>query len=88
MKKLITAIIAVILLVGIAGTAMAGRVGGYYRSNGTYVQPYNRSDSNGTVTDNYSFKGNTNPYTGREGTNYNRHSPSSPYYEGPSNPRW
>lgn len=88
MKKLITAIITIILLVGIAGTAMAGRVGGYFRSNGTYVQPHYRSNPNGSVTDNYSFKGNSNPYTGREGSNYYRHSTSSPYYEGPSSPRW
>ncbi len=84
MKKLITAIITIGLLVGLVGTAMAGRVGGYFRSNGTYVQPHFRSNSNSTVTDNYGFKGNINPYSGRKGTNYYRHSPSSPYYSGPS----
>jgi hypothetical protein len=84
MKKLITAILAVSLLIGLAGSAMAGRVSGYYRSNGTYLQPHYRSNPNRTPIDNYSFKGNTNPYTGRQGTNYYRHSPSSPYYSGPS----
>ncbi|MBA4419379.1 MAG: hypothetical protein C0392_15965 [Syntrophus sp. (in: bacteria)] len=39
-------------------------VRGYTRSDGTYVQPYYRSSPDGTVTDNYSFKGNQNPYTG------------------------
>lgn len=43
-------------------------VRGYMRSNGTYVQPHFRSDSNNTVLDNYSTRGNVNPYTGREGT--------------------
>ena len=43
-------------------------VRGYYRSNGTYVQPHYRSSPNGTVLDNYSTKGNVNPYTGKEGT--------------------
>ena len=43
-------------------------VKGYYRSNGTYVQPHYRSSPNGTVLDNYSTKGNINPYTGKEGT--------------------
>lgn len=36
------------------------RVNGYYRSNGTYVQPYYRSDPNGTTNDNYSTRGNVN----------------------------
>jgi hypothetical protein len=43
-------------------------VNGYYRSNGTYVQGYNRSSSNYTQYDNYSTKGNYNPYTGQAGT--------------------
>ena len=58
----------------------AGRVRGYFRSDGTYVQSYYRTDPNETVTDNYSYKGNYNPYTGKIGTNYYRHSPSSEYY--------
>jgi len=33
------------------------------------------------VRDNYSYKGNTNPYTGAKGGNYNRDSPSSGYYD-------
>lgn len=43
-------------------------VRGYQRSDGTYVQPSHRSDPNGNVNDNWSTKGNTNPYTGKEGT--------------------
>lgn len=43
-------------------------VKGHTRSNGTYVQPHYRSDSNSTTRDNWSTKGNTNPYTGRQGT--------------------
>jgi len=58
-------------------------VHGYYRSNGTYVQPYHRSSPNGTVIDNYSFRGNLNPYTGKFGTNSYRHDLTSPYYTGP-----
>jgi hypothetical protein len=41
---------------------------GHYRSNGTYVQPHYRSSPNGTTLDNYSTKGNVNPYTGQAGT--------------------
>lgn len=43
-------------------------VRGYYRSNGTYVQPHYRSSANGTKSDNWSTRGNVNPYTGTVGT--------------------
>jgi len=58
-------------------------VHGYYRSNGTYVAPYYRSEPDGTVTDNYSYEGNVNPYTGEVGTNRYTHDETSPYYDGP-----
>jgi hypothetical protein len=77
MKKLF---IALCLLLITATSFAAEYVSGYYRKDGTYVSPYYRSDSNGSVTDNYSFKGNYNPYTGKEGNNYYRNDPSSPYY--------
>lgn len=82
MKHLLVAI-AAILLVGIfgLGTAVAQtHVRGYYKSDGTYVAPHYRSNPNSTVRDNYSYKGNVNPYTGKTGTNYYRHSRSSQYY--------
>ncbi|MFA5879829.1 MAG: hypothetical protein WC860_06600 [Candidatus Margulisiibacteriota bacterium] len=47
--------------------AEAAYVRGYVRSNGTYVQPHYRSNANSTQYDNYSTKGNVNPYTGEEG---------------------
>ena len=43
-------------------------VDGYFRNDGTYVQPHYRSSPNSTPLDNWSTEGNTNPYTGREGT--------------------
>jgi hypothetical protein len=43
-------------------------VRGYYRSNGTYVQPHQRTVPNYTRNDNYSTVGNVNPYTGKAGT--------------------
>lgn len=43
-------------------------VRGYYKSNGTYVQPHYRSSPNSTKSDNFSTRGNVNPYTGRMGT--------------------
>ena len=63
-----------------ASPAFAGRVKGYTKSNGTYVEGYNRSSSNSTVRDNYSYAGNSNPYTGSTGSNYYRKSRSSEYY--------
>lgn len=57
-------------------------VRGTTRKDGTYVAPHFRTDPNRTVTDNYSFKGNLNPYTGTTGTKRYTDSPSSPYYRG------
>jgi hypothetical protein len=43
-------------------------VRGYYRSDGTYVQPHMRSAPDNTRSNNFSSRGNTNPYTGARGT--------------------
>mgnify|MGYP001193225282 CR=1 FL=1 len=43
-------------------------VHGYTKKNGTVVQPYTRTHENGTQKDNFSSKGNVNPYTGKVGT--------------------
>lgn len=43
-------------------------VKGYYKKNGTYVAPHYRSSPNETTSDNWSTKGNVNPYTGEEGS--------------------
>jgi hypothetical protein len=63
--------LAVLLVLATALTAEAQvRVRGYYRSNGTYVQPYYRSYPNSTQWDNWSTVGNLNPYTGQWGTRW------------------
>lgn len=62
---------ATFMLVLIAAGTLAHAdtyVNGYYRKNGTYVQPHYRSDSNNTKLDNWSTRGNVNPYTGSAGT--------------------
>lgn len=48
-------------------------VKGYFKSNGTYVEPHYRSSPNGSPYDNYSYPGNVNPYTGKVagGSEYN-----------------
>ncbi len=53
----------------LAGSAFADTyVSGYTTSYGTYVAPHYRSDANGTKSDNWSTRGNVNPYTGKAGT--------------------
>ena len=42
-------------------------VNGYYRSNGTYVRGHYRTAPDNTLMNNYSTRGNTNPYTGKKG---------------------
>lgn len=48
-----------------ASRAEAEWVKGYFRSNGTYVQPYQRSNPDGNPYNNYSYPGNYNPNTGQ-----------------------
>lgn len=61
-------------------------VNGYYRSNGTYVQPYQRTAPDYTPTNNYSYPGNYNPNTGSvTGGSYGY---SQPSYSAPSTPSY
>lgn len=62
-----------LVLIAAAGTAEARGGGshairGYVRSNGTYVAPSGATNPNRTQFDNYSTKGNINPYSGAVGT--------------------
>ncbi|MDS4076964.1 MAG: hypothetical protein RKO68_13560 [Candidatus Accumulibacter sp.] len=41
---------------------------GYTKKDGTYVAPSHAKDPNNSKSDNWSAKGNVNPYTGKEGT--------------------
>ncbi len=43
-------------------------VQGYCKGNGTCVQGHYRSDADNSVNNNWSTKGNVNPYTGKSGT--------------------
>lgn len=65
MKKLLF-IIAILFTTALSFAQVSVR--GYYRSNGTYVQPHQRTVPNYTRNDNYSTVGNVNPYTGKAGT--------------------
>ena len=41
---------------------------GYVKRDGTYVAPSRATNPNSTKMDNWSTKGNVNPYTGKAGT--------------------
>lgn len=82
-----TLLICIFALATLTGQAFAKDtyVRGHYRKDGSYVQPHYRSAPDSTVTNNYSFEGNRNPYTGNVGNNHYRHDLTSPNYEGPDN---
>ncbi len=56
---------------GTGSSSKSESVGGYTRKDGTYVSPYKRTKANSTDDDNYSTKGNYNPWTGKTGTKSN-----------------
>jgi hypothetical protein len=62
-------LIALVALGSAADFAIAQvYVRGYTKSNGTYVAPHYRSSPDGNFSNNWSTKGNVNPYTGELGT--------------------
>lgn len=58
-------------------------VNGYMKRDGTYVAPHHKTNPDRNPYNNYSTQGNTNPYTGQQGTRepyqvqqqYNNHQP-------------
>lgn len=65
MTRTLIAVAAALL----ASSAFADEsVRGYVRRDGTYVPPHQRSSPNDSRLDNYSTRGNVNPYTGERGT--------------------
>ena len=74
--------IAAVIALAMPSSAMAGRythygwrnssapvhVRSYVRRDGHYVRPYVRTAPNNTKFDNWSTRGNINPYTGKAGT--------------------
>lgn len=64
MKKITTLFVALCAVSAFAQTYVAP----YVKKDGTYVEGHYKSQPNDTKTDNYSSKGNSNPYTGQQGT--------------------
>lgn len=87
-------LILLTLILTLQATAQV-KVKGYYRKDGTYVKPHYRSNPDGNPYNNWSYPGNTNPYTGKTATGnpdtylknyYNRstNSTSTPSYTSPT----
>ena len=71
MKKIIFALALLVGLVSFSASAEARttRVKGYYKpSTGRYIAPHYKTTPNRTRLDNFSTKGNRNPFTGKKGT--------------------
>lgn len=73
MKKILFSLITLILivsfsLVSVPSAEALQRVRGYTKKNGTYVAPHYKSSPNKSKFDNYSTKGNINPFNGKKGT--------------------
>ena len=71
MKKILsTILISLVLLLGVSSFAEAkiSSVRGYFKpSTGRYVAPHFKTSPNKYKWDNYSAKGNINPFTGKRG---------------------
>lgn len=71
MKK---TLLMLVLLIGVlsfsaSAEARTTRVRGYYKpSTGHYVAPHYKTTPNRSKFDNFSTKGNYNPYTGKKGS--------------------
>ncbi len=77
-------LLAAVLVGGFASSAAIADtyVNSYTRADGTYVQGHMRSGADGNRTNNWSTRGNTNPYTGQAGTrdpySYGNNAPRAP----------
>lgn len=71
MKKLIVLLSMFVILSGLLSVVHAkssARVRGYTKKSGTYVASHRRTTPDKSKFNNYSTKGNYNPYSGKGGT--------------------
>jgi len=64
----VLALFSALVLAKGSGAGGSHHVSGHVTKNGTYVAPHQATNPNDTKADNWSSKGNVNPYTGKEGT--------------------
>jgi len=58
---------------GTGSSSSSHYVTGHATKNGTYVKPHHQTNPDHTQRNNYSTKGNTNPWTGKKGTKNTTH---------------
>lgn len=70
MKPLLLASALALSLFAVPAMAKGGShaVSGHTTKNGTYVPPHRATNPDSSKSNNWSHKGNVNPYTGKEGT--------------------
>jgi hypothetical protein len=72
MKKLLVVLLSILILsvisLGETYAKSSTRVRGYTKKSGTYVAPHRKTTPDKSKSNNYSTKGNVNPYTGKKGT--------------------
>jgi hypothetical protein len=70
-RRLATASFSLVLILGAVTPSLSAssvRVKGYIRKDGTYVAPHYRSSPDSSKYNNWSSKGNSNPYSGKTGS--------------------
>lgn len=67
MRVMIAGAALALIVSGAAAAQGTHYVRGYYRSDGTYVQPHMQTNPDGNPYNNWSTQGNVNPYTGEPG---------------------
>ena len=65
--RIVTLLLVALATVDFASASDRVRVKGYFRKDGTYVQPHYRTAPDGRFYNNWSTFGNVNPYTGEVG---------------------
>jgi len=85
MRAFAASLLALVLLIGTAAPLLAEdvHVKGYYRSDGTYVQPHMRSAPDSSYNNNWSTWPNINPHTGQQGTREPKVYDLNPSYQQP-----
>jgi len=82
--KYLSILLAITALTVIPQVNAQTYVGGYQRSDGGYVNGHYRSTADGNFNNNWSTKGNYNPYTGAAGTRTPQYGTGSGYGSGSS----
>ena len=83
-----SAIVFIVATVAVSSALAQTYVRPHVTKNGTYVEGHMRTAPNSTNLDNYSTKGNVNPYTGQAGTVQPNYAPvPAPVYRQPAFPQ-